>query len=334
MILALAATVMAGVCRSSLTRSLAARSAAEELQRRWAVVSLRSAVLPRAGSLMNAAEASAGGPLRSLHRRVELGGQRFELVLADEQAKLDANALIHYRGRAGAQAALDRLLLARGVGAKVKLLAGAAYRGRGAAAATSARENADESDPESRGEPDDSDNPSVGSGRPDDDEPTTDDDETDGDADKGGGSSLFDAERPLQSLSQIFPGAGPARLIGSRAAPGASAEVTCWGDGRLNFARAAPEAVEAAVAPLLAAAQARRLVALRDESPGADLGELATRMGLTDRAQDRLEERLGDDSACHSLWIVAVVRGRAWYHLTVLDTSGGEAAASESNFEW
>src|SRR5437879_12169407 len=56
-LLILAASVMVAVSRAAMGHSAAARSAAEELRRRWAVVSCRSAVLPYAESILATAEA-------------------------------------------------------------------------------------------------------------------------------------------------------------------------------------------------------------------------------------------------------------------------------------
>ncbi len=124
LILALAASVMAEVCRSSLNRSLAAGRAEEELQRRWAVLSCQAALLPRVEQVLARAEAARGAPVTVARVSLVLGSQRIDVVLADEQAKLNVNELLRTRGKSAAERAIREVVRGSGSGVKTRLLAG------------------------------------------------------------------------------------------------------------------------------------------------------------------------------------------------------------------
>ncbi len=115
----LAGVALAGVARRSLVGAVEARQAVEDLQRRWAVASLRKTFLPRTERLLEAAErgdAPAGAdahghpPRPERRERFRLAGLRVELVVTDEQAKLNVNPLVRQAGRAEAQSLVRRLV--------------------------------------------------------------------------------------------------------------------------------------------------------------------------------------------------------------------------------
>src|SRR3954467_10927434 len=93
-LLALAATLLVGVARASLRHAVEAREAVDGLQRRIGVVSCQAAILPHAQDLLIRQEQRRKAVVASLHTSVTLGGQRFELTVADEQAKANVNALL------------------------------------------------------------------------------------------------------------------------------------------------------------------------------------------------------------------------------------------------
>lgn len=77
-----------------------------DVQRRWGAVSCRRAVLPVAEYLFEAIDEQFAGSEtptgitaspRIVSADVVLGGQRFDLVLADESAKIDLNAVYHFQ---------------------------------------------------------------------------------------------------------------------------------------------------------------------------------------------------------------------------------------------
>ncbi|MGB0766887.1 MAG: hypothetical protein ACPGYV_04180 [Phycisphaeraceae bacterium] len=101
-LLMIAAVALSHTARLSAGEALHALEQSEQLQRRWAVASLRETLLPRAAGLL--AEASAvpvdenGDPILGPNRalpgtdlrvRCELAGLGYDLVFTDEQAKFN-----------------------------------------------------------------------------------------------------------------------------------------------------------------------------------------------------------------------------------------------------
>ena len=119
-LLALAATLLVGVARASLRHAVAAREAVDALQRRIGVRSCQSVVLPHAGDILIRQEQWRKAPVAVVRRSVNLGEQRFDLVVADEQAKANVNALIE-RSPDGAASRLRELLEPTGVARAVRL---------------------------------------------------------------------------------------------------------------------------------------------------------------------------------------------------------------------
>lgn len=146
-----------------------------------------------------------------------------------------------------------------------------------------------------------------------------------------------DESRLFESWSQVLGDTPPAALVAPRGAAGASivAELTCWGDGTLNFRRASLAALRAVCPKSLRGAGGARLVALRRAEPELDLFEALERLELSDEQLEEAEERLGEDSSCHSLWIIARSGARAWYDLSIADNSAGDIEGGASGtFSW
>ena len=96
-VIGVAATIMAAVGRMSLAKSLHASRAEADLQRRWAVLTSRSVLLPRAEAILAKAPESAS----EIRREITLNGQSFTLIFGDEQAKANVNLLYAQSGLAG-----------------------------------------------------------------------------------------------------------------------------------------------------------------------------------------------------------------------------------------
>ena len=116
-VLALAAVAMAAVARLSLERSLQASRAEADLQRRWAIISCRAVLLPKA----DAALSSSGEPVSEVRRELRLGNQAFTLIFGDEQAKANVNLLYAQSGLAGAERQVRSIVEAAGGGVPVEL---------------------------------------------------------------------------------------------------------------------------------------------------------------------------------------------------------------------
>ena len=121
----LACVLLVGVARRSAEGALEAKWAAEELQRRWAVASCQATLLGRVEELLDEAEQGDPGsrtpeePYQNkpaARRRVtcQLAGIDYELVLTDEQAKLNANSLVQASSRGAAQSAVAHLIASGG----------------------------------------------------------------------------------------------------------------------------------------------------------------------------------------------------------------------------
>ncbi len=272
LVLALAATALAAVSRASVSRAAQSVRREEELQRRWATLSTRHTLLPQAERLLGQAERSTRRPQQQWTLRLDLAGHTYELVIADEQAKLNVNALLRERGAARAQRDVRDALRAAGSPLTPRFVGVSAAQPSLAARLDS---------PE--------------------------------------------AQSPLDSFGQVFPGVAPEALPSSL--------ITCWGDGSLNFRRASAVALTQYCAPQIDTLAMQRFLELRDGSPDAPLEVLLNRLQLPQSASEDLEERLTDASACHSIWISARTPQRSWYYFTVSDRSISEPQRIVS-FTW
>ena len=103
-LLVLSATLLVSIGRAAVDHALRARRAEAELQRRWSVVSARVAVLAGADETLTRLEQEFHRPLPVYRTTVRLGDETLELVLSDEQAKANVNALIaSAAGKSGAE---------------------------------------------------------------------------------------------------------------------------------------------------------------------------------------------------------------------------------------
>src|SRR3954452_16983152 len=75
-VMALAATAMAAVCRMSLEKTMQASRAEGDLQRRWAVVTCRSVLLPKAEAIIARSKETAS----QVARELRLNGQPLTLI--------------------------------------------------------------------------------------------------------------------------------------------------------------------------------------------------------------------------------------------------------------
>jgi hypothetical protein len=100
-LIAVAGLLLAGIARQSLSLAVEAGESQGDLQRRWGEISCRQAILLRADTILkqqrqltqkgNAADAVIG--TANVSARVVLGGMTFDLLLADETAKVSLNAI-------------------------------------------------------------------------------------------------------------------------------------------------------------------------------------------------------------------------------------------------
>lgn len=299
----LAGVALAAVARQSVREALETRGATEALQRRWAVISCRSTLLPRVqGALAQADAVPTGEDGRPLpgtpprepdaHRwyRCTLAGIDYDLVLTDEQAKYNPTVMRLLTDDRAMRDAL-RDLTPSGAGSAARREQRVALR------------------------------PLVGidaSGRPIEERP---------------GEQQRHAA--YAGYGQLFADSSPRALLGTADRPGAAHRVTCWGDGRLNIERAPRRVVMAALEPVLGRDGVNELLAARDEAPGLGLsGWLKSVGSATPTQQHQARVVLTESTQCQGLWVIARGRTRVWASLSVREVvpmSRAEAEAQAVN---
>lgn len=307
-LLMIAAVTLSQVARQSAGEALHALDASEDLQRRWAVTSCRATLLPRAaGVLASAAQGPVddkAGPLPVARRlppgtefRVmcELAGVPCELVFTDEQAKYNPTAIgfLEVDGKS--------LVNKRAMRTAISELSGA-------------RE-----DPERLG---------GGSVLL---RPMLDLDEQE---DKDGTAASSQDEPPLlyDGYGQLFDGVGPQYLMGQSGQPGAAANVTCWGDGRLNLYRAPTSVIKKVLVPVLGAQGCAEFLVARNEMPGLTSEDwLSTLVQVSPDRRALAQSLLVERSQTQGLWVVAHGRTRSWHTFSVREYTPEDKQQPASN---
>lgn len=290
MVLAIAAAALAGACRAALQKAVLATRAEEDLRRRWAIVSCRAALLPKAERVL-----AASGDRTSPETRfdVTLGGQPMTLIFGDEQAKANVNLLYALGKRARTDIAVRGIVGATGADVRVEL-----------------RPILLEMPTDELSEPEPPPKHPLRSDR----------DEQD--------LLDFEVQPVFEAWGQIVPSAKPAALLRRRASssPSVAGSLTLWGDGTVNVRRASEECLRRVCDKVLRPGEVRKLVAARDKDPDFDLWETMDTLNLPEDRYANAEQLLTDRSSCFSLWIVIRgTRGQEWYDLAVSEplTSGG-----------
>lgn len=99
MLIAIAAVALASAGRSSMGLAVDAVRARSELQHRWCGISGRHAVLRLAPLILDAAASESDRPPGSVQTHIRLNGFDYSLMLSDEQAKVNLNAMLRDSGR-------------------------------------------------------------------------------------------------------------------------------------------------------------------------------------------------------------------------------------------
>jgi hypothetical protein len=114
-LLVLSATLLASISRAAMEHTLQARRAQDDLQRRWSLVSARIAILSDADDTLRRLEQVLHRPLPVYRTAIHVGGQSFELILSDEQAKTNVNAMIASSDKSTAETRLRNALSGSGL---------------------------------------------------------------------------------------------------------------------------------------------------------------------------------------------------------------------------
>jgi hypothetical protein len=300
----LAGALMIGVVRQSASDAVRSRQALADLQRRWGQASLQNTILPRAEQLLDEAERGAEPPgpglvrrkppVRQLRLTCTLAELDYEVIVTDEQAKVNVAALVAAVGPAQTAQVVSRLAEGR----QPVVLRPTSPRAMAAV---------------------------VGSAVP-----------------AGEARAVqAPAAATFAGYGQVWPSASPADIVGLDAASGLAADLTCWGNGRLNIRRASAQAVREACARDVSADTLGMLLAARDRNPYRPLDAMLAELITVDPAQKKvLSSRLTDRSNCHGVWVVAQGAARRWYSLGVSCGSaagapGGRSAAQPYyRFDW
>lgn len=295
LLLPVVAVSVAGVCLASMNAALDAGHARRDLQRRWGMISCRRALWPLAGRMIDHANENADQPVIQVALDLTLADQTFHLVFADEQAKLNLNAIYRRRGPE-----VTRECLREMTGSGSDLLARIDPQ---------PHEEASSQDTGQSGGDGGTANTTVVVG-------------------KGSFGSFGQVySNPTgEELLQPATDAG-----GDHLPDGAATRLTLWGTGHVNMRRASQQTLQWACAPVLGLGDIDRLLELRAKQPGIDLYSALSAMELTKEQRSQLINILSDQSNCQSMWITCDDSRRCWRELHVAVLGATEQAIS---FRW
>jgi hypothetical protein len=120
-LLVLAATLLVGIGRASIAHALLARTEQAELQRRWGAVSCRNSVLANTNDILTIQERMRNHPIPVLRETVVLGGDRYTLIVSDEQAKANVNSMLERSDKSGAEGRIRGAVSGSGLGNLIML---------------------------------------------------------------------------------------------------------------------------------------------------------------------------------------------------------------------
>lgn len=308
-LLALVSLSLVGITRLSLARAAAAQRAGRDLQRRWGTLSLCRAALEDAEATLAAEGDKGGRPVVSVVREKRLGGIAFQLLIGDEQAKANANALLAARPGPSARGDAERALreLVAGSPAASRSLRLRPVPGGELAGIGSPSQVFDDFDPAAF-------LPDLGAGGA-------------SLAGDGGGSAADAVTCWGDGRLNVWRATGPTlRAVASP--PLTAAQVRklveardAMLDGwRRDSAKGHGEGDDERSAP---------------PPPPPTLAALLGRLDMTDRQRNGVARRLRDGSACHGVWVVARAGPQVWYTLAVReDSPDADGRGVTRTFEW
>ena len=270
-------SALATLARLSLRRGLEASDAERSLQQRWGSMTIERTMLQQAPSVFEQqeellAEQAPGSPTPTTVRAMlRLGDVNFDILLGDEDAKLNLNAVYHHGGPKRIVAAVNR---------HGGPLFGSALRPLPAVAPM----------PTAQRSPNRSSNRLLDR-QAEEEEPQL---------------ELPDAFR---SWGEVFDlrvlDAGLAR---DADLPNLTTGMTLWGSGQLNFRRASDETILAVASLVVQDGAARRIVERYRQNPTATLAVLLQTEVSREPDRRRLAELMSESSLNFSIWIDAASR--------------------------
>ncbi len=109
LVLTISGVTLAIASRRVARQTIAATQAQRDCQVHWGTLSCRAACLPATERFLRAVEIEQERPVVEVRRAVDLGGMRFNLLIADEQAKANMNLLADRGGAEAVALALHAL---------------------------------------------------------------------------------------------------------------------------------------------------------------------------------------------------------------------------------
>jgi Tfp pilus assembly protein PilX len=312
-LLVLSTTLLVAVGRVAVHHALAAREAADELQRHWGAVSCRNAVLPFAEQILSQAEAEQHRPVPIYRANLQLGGQTFAVILSDEQAKANVNDLM--QAASGSKSAVESKLRESFIGAGLSN----SIRLRPALLLTKAGTKASQT------------------------QPSTTQPGTDGGVPRWitGFGQIFDNVPP----ERLLGGSGQAPVDRITCWGGGGTNVMRASVDAMKLAAGSYmsgidigrliDIRNGKLKPRTGSGSKIGLPALAGAAPngaGTDpMGRLLAEAKIT--VKNRAKMPLLAGSACHSVWIIVRDPRRPWYYLVVSDESNPQKTRIES-FVW
>jgi len=124
-----------------------------------------------------------------------------------------------------------------------------------------------------------------------------------------------------EHITEIRPGLATARL-------------TCWTDGRVNFKRSETIVLKEILEGVFTDSQVYDLVCYKQQSPDCLLAEALNSLELSREQVEVAKKLLTDESFCQSVWVGAHGMTRDWYGLYVTRHVAGNPEPRRWRFEW
>ncbi len=281
LMMVLVAIILVGVAmtttaRKSLQASLSAIETQQLMQRRWGMHSCQRTLLSAASGLFEVSDLKArklrGKPAAFpsiIEDRISLGGQTFDLLIADEDAKANLNAIYDAGGKRECERALNRLTGAF-ESRTVRLLPIRESMRKPTAKRSTASDSKLDSDKTEL-------NSATATGLP-----------------------AFRSWGEVFDLVQVNQLAGEDRQLAKM-----TRKVSLYGTGRLNIFRASDESLLAVCNAVVQEGLAKRILSkVRDTSLG-EVGLILERTVTNAEDKKGLRALLGSSSSSFSLWIEA-----------------------------
>lgn len=284
-------TVLATLAKTSLRRALNAADAQRRLQLRWGTHTIQTIVLDRAPKVFEKYDeehAKVDPPLPppvTLRDALTLGSVTFDMVLGDEDAKLNLNNIYRLGGQERTQEVVSEVIGPE-MSAMLRLLPAAEPdTAKGPLTSRASQDGQSRRAMQASG--------------------GTSGDET---LDEGDVAPIPDAFR---SWGEVFDVSAISAQIGNDAAlPNLTSQITCWGGGQSNLRRASDETIQATIASVLPRSQAKQLLSRYRDNPAMSPQTLFQGQISEESPRDQLSRMFTQSSNNYSLWIDASTVGR------------------------